>query len=326
MEKSMRYAIIVPAVLSLICVSVSASLAQGYPEKPVRVVVPWPPGGSNDVTGRIVFDRLSSRLKQRFVVDNRAGAGGTVGADQVAKSRNDGYTLLVQSTTHVANATLYKKLPYDTLNDFTPVATLSSQPGVLVVHPSLPARSVKEFVDLAKKRPGMINYSSSGNGSGSHMSMSLFVSMTKIDIVHVPFKGGAPQVTALVSGETQASLAPIADVLAHLNSKRLVPLGVSSPKPSAVLPDVPTIASAGVPGYEMNPWIGVFAPAGTPKPVVNSLNTEINAVLSESEIGQRLMGRALEPLLSTPDEFARKVRMDYEKYAKLIEITGARID
>jgi tripartite-type tricarboxylate transporter receptor subunit TctC len=326
MEKSMRYAIIVPAVLSLICVSVSASLAQGYPEKPVRVVVPWPPGGSNDVTGRIVFDRLSSRLKQRFVVDNRAGAGGTVGADQVAKSRNDGYTLLVQSTTHVANATLYKKLPYDTLNDFTPVATLSSQPGVLVVHPSLPARSVKEFVDLAKKRPGMINYSSSGNGSGSHMSMSLFVSMTKIDIVHVPFKGGAPQVTALVSGETQASLAPIADVLAHLNSKRLVPLGVSSPKPSAVLPHVPTIASAGVPGYEMNPWIGVFAPAGTPKPVVNSLNTEINAVLSESEIGQRLMGRALEPLLSTPDEFARKVRMDYEKYAKLIEITGARID
>jgi YD repeat-containing protein len=288
--------------------------------------VPWPPGGSNDVTGRIVFDRLSDRLKQRFVVDNRAGAGGTVGADQVAKSRNDGYTLLVQSTTHVANATLYKKLPYDTLNDFVPVATLSSQPGVLVVHPSLPARSVKEFIDLAKKRPGSINYSSSGNGSGSHMSMSLFVSMTKIDIVHVPFKGGAPQVTALVSGETQASLAPIADVLAHLNSKRLVPLGVSSPKPSVLLPEVPTISSAGVSGYEMNPWIGVFAPAGTSKPVVNRLNTEINGVLNGADVRQRLMSRALEPLASTPDEFARKVRLDYDKYAKLIEITGARID
>lgn len=171
----MRHASIGAAVLSLMCVPVSTALAQAYPEKPVRVVVPWPPGGSNDVAGRIVFDPLSGRLKQRFVVDNRAGAGGTVGADQVAKSRNDGYTLLVQSTTHVANATLYKKLPYDTLNDFVPVATLSSQPGVLVVHPSLPARSVKEFVALARKRPGMINYSSSGNGSGSHMSMSLFV-------------------------------------------------------------------------------------------------------------------------------------------------------
>jgi len=321
----MRHARIAPAVLSMMCIS-SAPLAQGYPEKPVRVVVPWPPGGSNDVTGRIVFDRLSDRLKQRFIVDNRAGAGGTVGADQVAKARNDGYTLLVQSTTHVANATLYKKLPYDTLNDFLPVATLSSQPGVLVVHPSLPARSVKEFIDLAKKRPGSINYSSSGNGSGSHMSMSLFVSMTKIDIVHVPFKGGAPQVSALVSGETQASLAPIADVLAHLNSKRLVPLGVSSPKPSVLLPEVPTISSAGVPGYEMNPWIGVFAPAGTPKPVVSLLNTEINGVLNDADVRQRLMSRALEPLASTPDEFARKVRLDYDKYAKLIEITGARID
>jgi tripartite-type tricarboxylate transporter receptor subunit TctC len=172
----------------------------------------------------------------------------------------------------------------------------------------------------------MINYSTSGNGSGSHMSMSLFVSMTKIDIVHVPFKGGAPQVTALISGETQASLAPISDVLTHLNSKRLVSLGVSSPKPSAVLPDVPTISSAGVPGFEMNPWIAVFAPAGTPKQVVGRLNAEINTTLSDSDVRRRLMSRALEPLSSTLDEFGAKVRTDLDKYARLIKLTGATID
>jgi len=304
----------------------AAVIAQTYPTKPVRVVIPWPPGGSNDVVGRIVMQRVAESTGQQFVVDNRAGAAGSIGADVVAKAPPDGYTIMVHSTSHVGNAHLYKKLPYDTLKDFMGVALLAAQPGALTVHPSLPVKNVREFIALAKKSPGTINYSSSGNGSAPHLSMALLVAMTGIKLVHVPYKGGAPQVTALVSGETQASLATVSTVLVHIQSGRLRALGVSSAKRSGVLPDVPTIAESGVPGYEMSPWIGVFTPAGTPKDIVNRLNGEINKALKTPEVSQLLASQALDALGSTPEEFDARIRADYDKYAKLIKLTGAQVD
>jgi tripartite-type tricarboxylate transporter receptor subunit TctC len=309
--------------LALLAGAVSA---QSYPSKPVRVVIPWPPGGSNDVVGRIVTQKVGENLGQQFIVDNRAGAAGSIGADVVAKALPDGYTLMVHSTSHVGNAHLYKKLPYDTLKDFTGVALLAAQPGALTIHPSLPVKTVKEFIALAKARPGTINYSSSGNGSAPHLSMELLVAMTGIKIVHVPYKGGAPQVTALVSGETQASLATVSTVLVHVQSGRLRALGVSSAKRSATMPDVPTIAEAGVPGYEMSPWIGVFVPTGTSKELIAKLNSEINRALKAPDVSNLLSSNALDALGGTPEEFDVRIKADYEKYAKLIKLTGAKVD
>ncbi len=300
--------------------------AQTYPSKPVRVVIPWPPGGSNDVVGRIVMQKVAEYTGQQFIIDNRAGAAGSIGADVVAKAPADGYTIMVHSTSHVGNAHLYKKLPYDTLKDFTGVGLLAAQPGVLTVHPSLPAKTVRDFIALAKARPGTINYSSSGNGSAPHLSMALLVAMAGIDIVHVPYKGGAPQVTALLSGETQASLATVSTVLSHVQAGRLRALGVSSVKRTATMPNVPTIAEAGVPGYEMSPWVGVFAPAATPKDIVSRLNSEINKALKSPDVSQLLAGSALDALGGTPEEFDARIKADYEKYAKLIKLTGAKVE
>ncbi|MCE9639024.1 MAG: tripartite tricarboxylate transporter substrate binding protein [Betaproteobacteria bacterium] len=313
------------AIVSLALLT-GAAMAQQYPSKTVRVVIPWPPGGSNDVVGRIVLQKVGELMGQQFIVDNRGGAAGSIGADVVAKAPPDGYTLMVHSTSHVGNAHLYKKLPYDTLKDFTGVALLAAQPGALTVHPSLPVKTVKDFIALAKNRPGTINYSSSGNGSAPHLSMALLVSMSGINIVHVPYKGGAPQVTALVSGETQASLATVSTVLVHVQSGRLRTLGVSSAKRTATMPDVPTIAEAGVPGYEMSPWIGVFVPAATPRELIVRLNGEINKALKSPDVSQLLASQALDALGGTPEEFDARIKLDYEKYAKLIKLTGAKVD
>ncbi|MGZ5151375.1 MAG: tripartite tricarboxylate transporter substrate-binding protein, partial [Burkholderiales bacterium] len=224
------------------------------------------------------------------------------------------------------NAHLYKKLPYDTLKDFTGIGLLSGQPGALTVHPSLPVKSVKEFIFLAKQTPGQILYSSSGNGSAPHLSMALFTSMTGIDLVHVPYKGGAPQVTALMAGEAQASLATISTVVNQIRGGKLKALGVSSAKPSQSLPGVPTIAQSGVPGYEMSPWIAVFAPAGTPKAIVDRLNAEINKALAQRDIQEKLVSQALDPWPTTPEEMNRQLKVDYEKYGKLIQMTGAKVE
>ncbi len=313
------------AIVSLALLT-GAAVAQQYPSKTVRVVIPWPPGGSNDVVGRIVLQKVGELMGQQFIVDNRGGAAGSIGADVAAKAPPDGYTLMVHSTSHVGNAHLYKKLPYDTLKDFTGVALLAAQPGALTVHPSLPVKTVKDFIALAKNRPGTINYSSSGNGSAPHLSMALFVSMSGINIVHVPYKGGAPQVTALVSGETQASLATVSTVLMHVQSGRLRTLGVSSAKRTATMPEVPTIAEAGVPGYEMSPWIGVFVPAATPRELIVRLNVEINRALKSPDVSQLLASQALDALGGTPEEFDARIKLDYEKYAKLIKLTGAKVD
>ena len=315
------------ATLAVIASLPSGAVAQAWPMKPVRVVIPWPAGGSNDVVGRIVMQDLSRAFGQPFVIENRAGAAGSIGADVVAKAPGDGYTLMVHSTTHVGNAHLYgKKLTYDTMKDFTGVARLSSQPGVLAVHPSLPVKTLREFLALAKSRPGQINYSSSGNGSAPHLQMALLISMGGINLVHVPYKGGAPQVTALIAGETQASFATIGTVITQIQAGRLRPLGVGSATRSSVLPDVPTIAEAGLAGYEMSPWIGVFAPAGTPRPVIDRLNREINQALALPEVIATLGKQALDPAPTTVDEFNRLLQVDFEKYGKLIALTGARVE
>ena len=314
------------SALCMLSLCAGAALAQTWPAKPVRVVIPWPPGGSNDVVGRIVMQKVGESLGQQFVIDNRPGASGVIGAEPVAKSPPDGYTIMVHSTTHLGNAHLYKKLPYDTLKDFAPVGTLAAQPGALATHPSLPVKSVREFIALAKARAGQVNYSSSGNGSSPHLSMALLASMTGIDLVHIPYKGGTPQVTALVGGEAQASLATISTVLVHVKSGRLRALGVSSAKRSTMLPEVPTIAEAGVPGYEMSPWIGVYAPANTPRAIIDKLNAESNKALKHPDVATSLTNQVLDPLPSTPEEFAQRIKVDYEKYGKLIKATGLKID
>ncbi len=313
-------------VLALTFAGVAIAQPVAYPLKPVRVVIPWPPGGGNDIAGRIVMQRVAEALNQQFTIDNRGGAGGTIGTDMIAKSPPDGYAILVQSVTHVGNAHLYKKLPYDALKDFAPVGLLTRQVAALTVHPSLPVKSVRDFIALAKARPREILYSTAGNGSIPHLSMALLGSMAGIEVLHVPYKGGGPQVIALLAGETQASLATVASVISHIKAQRLRAIGVTSAQRAGTLPEVPTIAEAGVPGYEMSPWIGVFAPAGTPKAVVDKLNAEISKALKQPEVAASLSAQALDPWTSTPEEFAVRLKADYEKYGQLIKLTGARID
>jgi len=316
----------VASSLAILLLTAGLVGAQVYPSKPVRVVIPWPPGGGNDIAGRIVMQKMSESMGQQFTIDNRGGAGGTIGSDVVAKAPPDGYTILVQSTTHVGNAHLYKTLPYDTLRDFAPVGLITAQMAVLTIHPSLPVKSVKQFVALAKARPNEILYSSAGNGSIPHLSMALLASMTGIKLVHLPYKGGGPAVIALLGGEAQASFATVASVIAHIKSGRLRALGVSAARRSGTMSNVPTIAEAGVPGYEMSPWIGVFAPVGTPKPIIDKLNAEINKALKLPDAAQSLSSHALDPWISTPEEFGARLKADYDKYALLIKLTGARID
>jgi tripartite-type tricarboxylate transporter receptor subunit TctC len=302
--------------------SAAVVTAQSYPTRPVRILVPWPAGGSIDAAGRIAAQRLSSALGGSFVVDNRAGAAGTIGADLVAKSPADGYTLMVHSATHVANATTYKTLPYKTLEDFTPIAFLSAQPAVLITHPSLPVKSVREFIGLAKKQPGQINYASSGNGSSPHLAMALFTTSANINLVHVPFRGGPPAFTSLLAGETQASIATLPNALPHINGGRIRALGVTTAKRVSSAPNLPTIAESGLPGYEMNPWIALFAPAGLRRELVDRINSEISKALVQPEVAKLMVGQGLEPWVGTPEQLAARMRVDLDKFAKLIKAIG----
>ena len=303
----------------------ATALAQPYPSKPVRVVIVFPPGGSNDVVGRIVFQKMSEQLGQQFIVDNRGGAAGTIGSEVVANSPPDGYTLMIQSATHVANAHLYKKLPYDVLKDFVGIAPLARQVGMLVVHPALPVRTTKEFIALAKARPGEVTYGSAGNGSFVHLTMALLASMTGLNMIHVPYKGGGPSGTALVSGETQAMIATIASVLSHVKAGRVRPIAVTSDSRTTQFPEVPAIAET-VPGYEFTAWVACFAPAGTPKAIVDKLNMELKKVLADPDVASKLSRQTLDPMHMTPEDFAKRLKSDYDKYEKVVKLSGARID
>jgi tripartite-type tricarboxylate transporter receptor subunit TctC len=320
-----RIACFMTAVFSLALSIPAAALAQAYPSKPVRVVIVFPPGGSNDVVGRIVFQKMNEIMGQQFVIDNRGGAAGQIGSEIVAKSPPDGYTVMVQSTTHVANAHLYKKLNYDVLKDFIGVTTLARQVGMLVVHPSLPVKNGQELVALAKKRPGEIVYASAGNGSYVHLSMALMASMAGLKMIHVPYKGGGPAGTALVAGETQAMLATIGSLFGHIKSGRVRPIGVSTDKRVTQFPDVPAIAEF-VPGYEFTAWVGCFVPAGTPKPVVDALNAALGKALADPDVAAKLSAQTLDPMHMTPEQFAARLKSDYDKYQTVVKISGARVD
>ena len=311
-------------ILALAIYFPATAVAQAYPDKPVRVIVVFPPGGSNDVVARIVFQKMSEIVGQQFVIENRGGAAGTIGSEVVAGSPADGYTIMVQSATHVANPHLYKKLTYDVLKDFIGVTTLARQVGMLVVHPSLPAKSVKEFLALAKTRPGEINYASAGNGSFVHLTMALLASITNSKMVHVPYRGGGPAGTALIAGETHAMIATIGSLFPHIKSNRVRPLGVTSDKRTEQFPDVPAIAET-VPGYEFTAWVGCFAPAGTPKPIVDRLNAELKKALADPGVASKLTVQTLDPMHMTPEQFAARLKSDYDKYEKVIKISGAKI-
>ena len=331
MRWSLRFTPAAVAGLSMLAVhayaqTASTSSAQAYPARTVRVGIPWPPGGSNDIVGRIVFQKISEQTGQQFVIDNRGGAAGTIGADLVAKSPADGYTVMVHSATHAANTHLYKKLPYDTLKDFIGVTPLAVQVGMLAVHPALPVRSVKDFIALAKARPGEIIYGSSGNGSFVHLTMALFNSMTGTKMVHVPYKGGGPASIGIASGETQAMIATIGALLPQIAAKQVRPLAVTSSARVKQFPDLPTLSEAGVPGYELTAWIGCFVPAGTPRPVVDRLSEEIKKALDHPDVARIMSSQTLDPWFTTPEDFAKRLKADDEKYEKLIKLTGAKVD
>ncbi len=316
----------ISAAISACLLISTAATAQNYPERAVRVVIPWPAGGSNDIVGRIVLQSLSASLKQQFVIDNRGGAAGTIGTDVVAKSAPDGYTMLVTSATHLGNAHLYKKLPYDPLNDFVGVTPLGRQVGILAVHPSLPVNNVKEFLVLAKKRPGEIVYGSAGNGSFTHLMMVLFESMTKSKMLHVPYKGGAPAGISIATGETQAMIATLGSLLPQLQSNKVRPLAVTSSARVDQFPNIPTMDEAGVPGYEFTSWVGSFVPGKTPPEVVRRLNAEFKKVLADPAVRSKLSGAAHDPLYLTPEEFSQRLKSDYDKYGMLIKLIGAKIE
>ena len=303
----------------------STAPAQAYPSKAVRVLVVFPPGGSNDVVARIVFQKMSDQLGQQFVIDNRGGAAGTIGADVVAKSPPDGYTIMVQSATHIANAHLYKNLPYDTLGDFIGITTLARQVGMLVVHPSLPVKTTREFIALAKKRPGQIVYGSAGNGSYLHLAMELLKSITDTKLIHIPYKGGGPVNIAIASGEIQSVIATIASVIPNLRAERVRPIGVTSAKRTTQFPDVPALAEA-IPGYDFTAWVACFVPAGTPKPVVDRLNAELKKALDHPDVAKNLSSQTLDPMYMSPEQFAQLLKSDYAKYGKIVKISGAKID
>ena len=310
----------VSAILLTVFTAGHYAQAQNYPARPVRLVIPWPAGGLTDVAGRIVFQKISENVGQQFVVDNRGGANGIIGADLVAKAPPDGYTIMVHSTSHVSNPHVYQQLPYDTLKDFVGIGLIVAQTGLLVVHSSLPVKSVKELIALAKARPDQLLYASSGNGSFSHLAIAMLTSMTGTKMVHVPYKGGGPATTALVSGETQIQAGSPAAVLPHIQSKRLRLLAVTSDVRLPQFRDTPTVAEAGVAGYEFRAWVGVFAPAGTPRAIVDRLNAEIKKALESPDIKLD----AFEPWYMTPEQTAARIKSDYDKYGRLIKLVGIK--
>lgn len=312
------------------CIAAFAAMpvaAQAYPGKPVRMIIPFSAGGAADVPGRIVTGKLGEALRQQVIVDNRPGAGSTIGADAAAKSAPDGYTIFMISNTHFVSAALYKKLAYDSLNDFTPVTQITSAPNVMVVHPSLPARSVKEFIALAKTKPGQIDYASSGNGSTQHLTGALFASMAGINITHIPYRGSGPVTSDLLGGQVMVAFPGIAGMLPHIKTGKLRPLGVTGGKRSAELPNVPTIAEAGVKGYEMVAWFGVAGPKGLPRDIQMKLHGDLLRVLKTPEMGKSLQAVGQEPAWQeSPEKFLDFMKVEAAKWAKVVKASGAVVN
>ncbi len=313
------------ALLAAAC-SVLAS-AQSYPGKPLRLVVPFAAGGATDVLARIVGKELGDRLKQTVVVDNRGGAGGTIGSDAVARAQPDGYTLLMGAVgTHAINVSLYKKLSYDPVKDFEPVILVATVPNVLVVPVALPVKSVKELISFGKANPGKLNFASSGSGTSIHLSGELFKTMTGIDMQHIPYKGSGPAMADLLAGQTQMMFDNLPSSMPHIKAGRLRPLAVTSAKRFPALPEVPTIAEAGVPGYEASSWFGIFAPAATPPQIIALLNGELNKILAAPDTRKRLLEQGADAAGGTPEQFAALIKSEIPKWAKVVKESGAQVD
>jgi tripartite-type tricarboxylate transporter receptor subunit TctC len=305
--------------------AIGAESAADYPNRPVRLVVPFPPGGGTDIVARAVSVKLTEIWGQQIIIDNRGGAGGVIGADTVAKSTPDGYTLLFGTPgALVINPLLNSKLPYNAARDFAPVSLLALNPQLLAVHQSLPVTTVRELIALVKAQPGKLNYASVGEGTPNHLAMELFKTMTGTSIVHVPYKGAAPAVTDLVGGHVQLMFNPMPPLLPHVKSGRLKALAVGSTQRSSALPDTPTVAEAGVPGYEYVTWYSIVAPAKTPRGIINKVNAALAAVLAMPDVAQRLSGQGAEPRASSPEELARFIETDTKRLGGIIRSAGIK--
>lgn len=313
-------------IFAAMALTVHLAQAQVYPSKAIRVVIPWPAAGTSDTVARAIAPKLGEAIGQQLLMENRPGGSGIVGAEVVAKSPPDGYTIMIHSTTHIANAHIRRNLPYDTLKDFVAIAPLSAQIGVLVVHPSMPVSTTKELIGLAKSRPAQIVYGSAGFASFHHLAMALLNAAANTHMIHVAYKGGGPAGAAIGYGEVQVMIASIANVLSQIEAKRVRVLAVTSDRRVALFPKVPTIAESGVPGYEFTAWVGAFAPANTPKAVIDKLNADMQRVLRIQEVAEALRVQTLEPMFMTPEAFAKRLRVDYEKYGKIIRATGTTVD
>lgn len=311
---------------ALCAVSLSAAHAQSYPNKPVKLVVPFAPGGFTDVVARILGQRLSAAMGQQFVIENKAGAGSIIGTDFVAKSAPDGYTLVMISTTHVISPWIYKTVPYDPLKSFVAVTKLVDSPYVLLVNPKVPARNVQEFVALAKAAPNTIHYASSGNGSSQHLMGGLFATMTGAPLKHVPYKGSGGAANDLVAGIVESSFAGVPNALAQVPQGRLKALAVTTAKRIPQLPDVPTLQEAGVPGYEASVWLALLAPAGTPRDIVNKLNSEINKLMSSPDTRKALYDAGVEVSPSTPEAMTEYMAQEMVRWGKVVKETGIKLE
>lgn len=302
-------------------------LAEVYPSKPIRIVAPFPPGGPADILSRIIGHKLSQSWGQQVIVDNRPGAGGNIGADLVAKAAPDGYTLLLGFVgTHAINASLYAKMPYDNVKDFEPVSQIAAVTIVLVVHPSVPALSIKELIALAKSKPGQLTFGSPGNGTPQHLAGQLFNTMADVDMLHVPYKGAVPALTDLLGGQVSMIFSSMPPALPLVKTGKIRALGVTSATRSPATPAIPTITESGLPGYEVNNWYGILAPRGTPKEIVSKLNAEIVKILNMPDVKESLAVQGAEPVSGTPEQFAAYIKAETEKWAKIVKYSGARLD
>jgi tripartite-type tricarboxylate transporter receptor subunit TctC len=292
----------------------------------VRVIVPFPPGGGTDLMARVVVQKLGETVGGTFIIDNRGGAGGSIGSDVAAKSPPDGYTILVVSGAHAINPSLYPKLPYDTVRDFAPITMITSGPGLLVVHPSVPAKTVKEFIALAKSRPGQLNFASAGTGTPPHLAGELFKTMTGVSMVHIPYKGNGPAYVDLLAGHVPVMFPTIPTAIPQVRAGRIRALAVTSARRTEIVPELPTISESGVPGYEVSSWYGLLAPAGTPLAIVNRLQQGVAKALRLPDVGQKLKADGLDLVGSTPEQFGATIKTEIVKWAKVVKASGAKVE
>ena len=305
----------------------AAAHAQSYPMKPIRIIVPYPAGGTTDILARIAAVQLGERLKQSFVVENKAGANGAIGSVEVARAAPDGYTLLMGTvSTHGINSAVYKSLPYDAVKDFAPVSIVASTPNIIAVHPSVPAKNLGELLALAKAQPGKLNYGSSSQGGSPHMSAELLKMMTGVDMVHIPYKGAAPMLTDLMGGQLQAGFDNLPSTINFVRTGKLRAIAVTTPQRWPGAPDIPTVAESGVPGYDVSGWFGLFAPAGTPKAILNTLQQTIAEAVSQPEVKKRLFDLGAQPVANMPDEFAKQVQSEVDRWRAVVKSSGIKLD